>query len=199
MEKTSGHELLDSLAATRNLFGQLSKLMTSVDVGVSQDNWEVVSGNGCSYLTSALQSPNRWMPETLYRFYEMDGKNTKVATEDLVLFFGVLLDRKYSGGGFTEPWVTFGMYQMYSEGDGVGYNASWVEEPLSEGDRVPDGEFQSWKNSSGDPGENRNILFQSIAALPLVEIDSESTLQDRIITPLLAIARELIKQISPST
>jgi len=199
MTSTDGHELLVSLAATRSLFEQLSKLITSVDIGVSSENWEVISGNSSSDVSSHYQRPNRWMPDTLYRFYQLDEEKSGNVTEDIVLFLGVLLDRQYGGNGFTEPWLTYGLYQFFPGFELPGYKAEWVETPLAEGDQAPDGKFYVWDNSSGDPDENGKLLHQEIAALPLVNIESEDSLQDMVITPLLAAARERIEHIKPSS
>jgi hypothetical protein len=174
--------------------------MMSVELGITTERWEAMPSNMGSWLTSHYQRPQQWMPSTLYRFYQPEGGRQEDAKDDVFLFQGVLLDRQDASPEFKEPWVTFGLYQFFPGFERPGFErngnlSEWVETPLVEGDQKPDGKFYPWENSSGDPHENHNLRYQAVAAIPLVEIDSETSLHERIVKPLLGTAKERMGQI----
>ena len=181
-----GIKILSGLDEARSFFSQVSLLIRTGDDMLGEAGWECFSTNKCADLTGSIHRPNKWIPQTIYRLYQLPGGENAEAENDTILFLGVLLDRKGAWSGFQEPWLTFGLYQFLPGQNTHGFPPeSWVEEPLNEG-YDPDGSFTPWENPGNDPLENEGVLYQEVAAVPLITIQGSEDLKRVVIEPLLA-------------
>jgi hypothetical protein len=130
------------------------------------------------------------MPSTIFRFYRMVEEGSECTSQ--ALFIGILLDRNNNNwGGFTEPWLTYGLYEFDSEETLDKFKDwSWVEGPFDD-QNDPDGKFTRVKVEDVEDVDSREewdpvgLVYQALAALPLVKIQSAEDLKDLVIDPLL--------------
>jgi len=152
---------------------------------LGEASWECFSTNRCTDLTGHVHRPNQWIPQTIYRLYALPSDENSEAENDVILFLGVLLDRKGAWSGFQEPWLTFGLYQFIPGQSPRRFRyEDWVKAPL-EDEHDPDGSFKTWEKSGNDPLDNEGLLYQAVAAVPLITIQSSEDLKRDVIDPLL--------------
>lgn len=182
MSEDPGKQMVESLAMTRRLFGQISKLIQAADSSLAEAGWECSSTNKCTDLTGHVGRPKKWMPQNIYRIYNYNDAENTGLEKDISLFIGVLLDQDMSWQGFDEPWLTFGLFQ-FAPGHAKSWDEDWVKSPL-EARQEPNGTFFTWDIDSGDEGEE-GFIYEAFAAIPLISIESMEDLKIRLIEPLL--------------
>ena len=188
MTNEAGMQILAGLAQARRFLGEISLLLQAADSMLGEVGWECSSGNRCTDLTGHVLKPKEWMPRTIYRSWGLPVGDNEEGGKLISLFLGVLLDREATESRFQEPWLTYGMFEHLT--DYKRYTAvEWAEEPLDDG-HEPDGIFRSWDNSPEDPGDDPALLHQTIAAIPLISIESADDLKGIVINPLLRVAQE---------
>jgi hypothetical protein len=187
MLNEAGMQIPEGLAQARRFLGEISLFLQAADGMLEEVGWECSSGNRCTDLTGHVLRPKEWMPRTLHRFYGLpvgdEGGEGKLVT----LFLGVLLDRAPGGGGFQEPWLTYGLFEHL-----IDYRytwSEWVEASLDDG-HEPDGIFHFGDKSSEDPGYDPALYHQVMAGIPLISIESSDDLKRIVIDPLLRVAQE---------
>ena len=113
-----GAQILTGLAQARAFFRQISLMLRTAEDMLIEEGWESIWGRRSSSITSDYLRPDRWMPRDIYRFYIANKEEEEDSSSNgLVIYTGVLLDQESAWSGFTEPWVTCGVFKMIQEFD----------------------------------------------------------------------------------
>lgn len=179
-----GAQILKGLTQTRVFFKQVGLLIRTAEEQLMEAGWESIGGRKSSNITSDYLRPERWMPRDIYRFYVKSNEENDNVNSNLVICIGVLLDQEAAWAGFTEPWITCGVYKFNQEFITNNFNYwDWVYSAL-EDKHEPEGVFHGWDFSESDE-EDDELLYQAVMALPLVRITDAESLNQLIIIPLL--------------
>lgn len=184
MTEIDGNQILTGLSETRRFLEQVSLLIQTAEDVLRAKGWDTPFGNKCTHVSGGLYHPEKWMPAEVYRFFVVDEDSEE--NSDLVLFVGVLLDSETAWSGFTEPWVTCGLYRFDTEKSAVRRFShwDWVHAILDD-KHDADGVFHDYQFSPEEQEECDGLVYQSIMALPLTAIDSAQALERKIVEPLL--------------
>lgn len=179
-----GAQILKGLTQTRNFFKQVGLLIRTAEELLLETGWESIGGRKSSNITSDYLRPERWMPQDIYRFYVESNEEDDSSNSNLVIYTGVLLDQEAAWDGFTEPWVTCGIYKFKQAFKAENFNYwVWIRAALDD-EHGPDGLFHEYDFSESEE-EDEELLHQAVMALPLIRITDAESLNQLIIIPLL--------------
>jgi hypothetical protein len=178
----AGQQILKGLRETRAFFEQVSLLIRTADDLLRDDGWDNLFGKKCADVTSDLYRPKKWMPAEIFRFFIAPKESHH---KDIILFVGVIFDQEGAWQGFTEPWVTCGLYQCRDDIDTAKFSDwDWVSSQL-EHEHDPDGKFNCLTFTPDQQEESDGVIYQAVMALPLMSIGSAQDLKEKVVEPLL--------------
>jgi len=181
----NGAQILNGLMQTRKFYQHVALLIRTAEELLMKAGWESIGGRKSSNITSDYLHPERWIPRDIYRFYIESNEEQPGINSNLIAYTGVLLDQENAWAGFTEPWVTCGVYNFHQEFQVINFNYwTWVRAALDD-KHEPDGSFSKFDFSESEEEEDDELLYQAVMALPLVRITDSESLNQLIIDPLL--------------
>lgn len=182
---TKGEELLQALKGTRHFFGDLSLLLVAGDRLMGERSWVPVDESSCLFgLSYSVSQGQQWMPRVAERQY------TSQEHPRIVAMISLILDDYGEDFTLKEPIVS-GSYFVIS--DEVSEDAIWIHHWNAY--------WFGWRSGSlngtpitidqKDPNWKAKWKWRHMQVFgqPLVEINSQQTLQERIVDPLLNLIR----------
>ena len=180
-----GKNILATLRATRTLFEDVSKMLSTVDAMMRERGWETRASNTCmADLSRTIQSPDYWLPSLVFRYLRHKDMPTKLVAAS------VILDLVEKPERVREPLIS-GIVFDYGPGAEPGNDwkyeyAGWhVWMPGSTDDGTP----VSAEPKVVWPKDNVRALSVTSFALPLVVITDSDALRGRVVEPLNELAR----------
>jgi hypothetical protein len=180
-----GEELFRGLKGVRDFLSDLAQLLVAGDGLMAEHSWEPVGDATCLQgLSYSMYQGRLWLPRAAFRRYTNKAEQPRV-----VAMISLILDEEIEK--LTEP-VLAGTEFVFpdttpEEKIWVGpWNASWAgwrKAPLDGSPIIVDDNDQHWNKSWG-------WRYMKTFARPLVNVTSQSTLQELIVAPLLGLLRE---------
>lgn len=100
-----GETILKAIKQIRQLFEQISKLLSSADVQVTKTGWLNESNYAIAEISWSKLNPEKWIPINAFRYY----KNK--TCPNIMAFISILLDDEwYQEYTIKEPLVTAGFF-----------------------------------------------------------------------------------------
>ena len=177
----SGIEIHQALLSVRRLHGQVALLLRTTDAQlIGEHDFQSWTNSTCKDYGSALvESPDEWMPSTVFRFYKLPS-----GTKDIAAFVSVIICPRYPerhAVAYKEPLVSAGWVQLAAPVDTWDASRYFWASMITEADVARDGRPFRWRQEAPDAkGAVERLCF----AVPLVEITSTEQLIARIVDPL---------------
>jgi hypothetical protein len=181
----SGKEFLAALNQVRNLFEEMSRLLSTADASMQEAGWKPLKGSQVTAEMSwAIYAPRQWMPSYLCRFYENATKPHLLPCVSLLL--GVY--EASEQGLLTEPLIAASLCD-YGKGNKVaGWQYHYCNWHLWSPNRKDDGTVCTVDPMKVWPEEKCQATLISSFALPLMTITDAASLKERITLPLCKLA-----------
>ena len=175
-----GRGMNELMAQVLRLYRETQALLVSADDLMTDKSWASVN-NTCITGSNSLDQPEQWFAQTAHRFYRHSGPERS----GILSYVSVLLFDSDKPDLLAEPLLTAGWMDYGSDGDLDNYDYwysrfhIWMPDPSDDGvaRSVGSNNWPKWK-----------LPFEKIStlAVPLVEVTTTDTLNERIVTPLLA-------------
>lgn len=181
-----GETILNAIRQIRDLHRSASLLLKTADAAMAEQAWGNAKNDATALhqMSYSIDSPDRWMPREVFRYYKHTDHPSILAS------IAVLLDD--SEGRLSEPLVSAALFD-FGQGRTAGTFYNWLASIYKAiPGREADGEYleiarpqleQSWQSDF-----ERAWCF----TLPLVNINSESDLRQKVVQKLIAKAGSLM-------
>jgi hypothetical protein len=187
LDDRAGNEMLKAVRQVRNLFVEVSRLLSTADGLMQETGWVPAYGSyAISNFSYAISSPRAWMPYVAWRFYKDQ------SASHLLTSIGVVLEDENDNTSVTQP-LLFALAQDYGQGVDVGPNwdSRYASLHCRRRDFRVDGTPSAVEDVENVPWKaglkpKRAVSF----GLPLVSITGSTDLRDRVVSPLVRSARE---------
>lgn len=174
-----GKQILESTRNFRRFLENVGKLLSTAEAMMKKHGYESYGKTSCSGGSNSIDWPNYWFPQEAFRF--LKHKNGRI-----LVVISAILDDINSPDSLTQPLVSAAWFKYGEEvGDKWSYNLSRiilkVQEYSLDGimNAIP-AEITSEISSSVE------ISSSQALAVPLVNIQSERDIEEKIIFPVVA-------------
>lgn len=188
-----GQELYRFVHEMRQLHVQVAGLLATVDGLLEDRGWAKAYGNTANaYASASLENPRQWMPCEHFRFYKLPKYPRALG------FVGVvLLEMPDADLKMDEPAITAGWFEYPSAAPAISAENQWLVRWPLYASRSPalDGKIREHvvAELAREEVDRWQYPFTRARtfALPLVAMDSATTLESQVIAPLVDDARDI--------
>jgi len=173
MGTAKGKEITTVFRYVQQVFRESQQLLAKLDSLMTPD-WNTVYGNRVTKgVTSHLEKPEEWLVQAVFRVYE---------EKDMLINKGVNIT--YWGDDLEEPLITACKitYSDIKARDHWDLLNAWFYWPQDDLEIKPDGTVYTYK-----PDEDDYIQEVKVFSLPLVSIENDLDIENKIFKPLLAL------------
>lgn len=187
-----GQALLNLVEDMRALHVQISGLLGSADETLREHGWNPAIGSTCSaYGSASLYNPRQWTPSEFFRFHRNPRHRGALAFVAVVLLPPAGDDQQLIN--LSEPVATSGWFD-YPEDQAVTVSNQWHCRWHLYGQALRDGSIVETRRSDLPPAEISKFSYgferARSFAVPLVEIINTSSLNERVVMPLIRDVQE---------
>jgi hypothetical protein len=184
---TNGSDLLFFVREIRRLSVQLADLLGTTDKLMGEAGWELATSQNIAHgeATTHLNRPREWYPYEAFRFY----RHAEQAR--LIAFVSALLDNDREGYyELSEPLLSAGWFDFHDGAPGVvsGTESWWSRFHGYMPNRRDDGTLHMVQPKETWPAEKHDRWYPfdraHTFAVPLLQIDDATALEQRITGPL---------------
>lgn len=171
-----GKQILESTRNFRNYLENVGKLLSTAGAMLEKHGYEIYSNKAYVGSSTSIEWPDYWFPQDAFRF--LTHKKGRI-----LVVISAILDDRHNPDSLEQPLVSAAWFKYGKE---VGDNWEWDFSRiiLSVQEYSLDGKMMDVPPETEIIDEYK-ILSSQALAVPLVEIQSEGDIEEKIITPLV--------------
>ena len=170
-----GKQILQSTRNFRAYMENIGKLLSTAGAMLEKHNYEIYSNKASVGVSNSIEWPNYWVPQDAFRY--LTHKNGRI-----LVVISVILDDLGNPDSLEQPLVSAAWFKYRKEVGDWKWNFSRIILSLQE--YSLEGKMMDIPLETEIMGEYK-ILSSQALAVPLVEIQSERDIEEKIITPLV--------------
>ena len=170
-----GKQILESTRNFRAYLENIGKLLSTAGAMLEKHGYELWGNTACSGGSNSIEYPNYWIPQDAFSY--LTHKNGRI-----LVVISVILDDLGNPDSLEQPLVSAAWFKYRKEVEDWKWNFSRII--LSVQDYSLDGKMMDVPLETEIMGKYK-ILSSQALAVPLVEIQSERDIAEKIITPLV--------------
>lgn len=178
---TLGPDIHAALVSVRRFHRQVALLLRTADAHMAENRLQGLCGaTSISDGTASIHLPDKWMPNTAFRFYSRKG-----AADTVVFVAAIICPRGPESHvrPWREPLISAGWVRL-AKAPSKWNQYGWAN-MITWTDVAWDGTLSRWMPPGGKPCENGS-LEQRCLAVPLVAITSTEELVRSVLDPVIA-------------
>ena len=170
-----GKQILKSTQNFRTYLENIGKLLSTAEAMLEKLGYEIHSNRACVGGSNSIEWPNYWIPQDAFRY--LTHKNGRI-----LVVISAILDDIENPDSLEQPLVSAAWFKYRKEVGDWKWNFSRIILSLQE--YSLEGKMMDIPLETEIMGEYK-ILSSQALAVPLVEIQSERDIEEKIITPLV--------------
>jgi hypothetical protein len=173
-----GKGVLEAVRGFRKFMGDVALLLRTADEPLAGHGWAPEGNTATSDNSGAIYAPERWIPHYLCRFFESEKR------PDVLVFVAVILDDLDSNPfPLQEPLVTAGCVKYSKEA--ADWEWWYAKIALWAPGFEADGNIHEFTAENVPEASDMGVLGGKVLALPLVDIEDATALEQKVIEPLV--------------
>ena len=172
-----GEQILESTRNFRTYLENIGKLLSTAEAMMEKHGYETWGNTACSGGSKSIEWPNYWFPQDAFRF--LTHKNGRI-----LVVISAILDDMDSPDSLKQPLVSAAWFKYGKKvGNKWSYDLSRIILSVQEYDL--DGTMNAIPAEiTAEFSSSVKILSSQALAVPLVNIQSERDIEEKIISPL---------------
>ena len=189
--KQQGKDILEAVRQVRRFHCEVASLLGTAAALMDMRGWTGAGGNiATAGGSTAIYAPQLWGPQMAFRFF----KHPKAP--NVLAFVSVIIDDVDREERVQEPLISAGFYDYGDDGKaGNNWQYDYARWHLGMPGRTDDGAPYSTDPRQTWPKSSHPMQRVTTFALPLVSVGDGSTLEQRVVEPLVAEIRKDCPQI----
>ena len=172
-----GKQILEATRNFRTYLENVGKLLSTAGAMLEKHGYEIYSNTASVGVSNSIEWPKKWIPRDAFRFFTHNNGR-------ILVVISVILDDLGNPDSLKQPLVSAAWfkYRNRKEAEYWGWNFSRII--LSVQEYSLDGKMMDVPPETEIMGEYK-ILSSQALAVPLVDIQSERDIEEKIIYPLV--------------
>ena len=172
-----GKQILESTRNFREYLENVSNLLSTAGDMLEKHGYETCSNTACIGVSSTIKRPNYWILEDAFRFFTL--KNGHI-----LVVISAILDDIENPDALVQPLVSAVWFKYGKEVEVEDWKWNFSRIILSVQEYSLDGKIMDVPPETEIIADYK-ILSSQALAVPLVDIQSERDIEEKIITPLV--------------
>lgn len=173
-----GRNVFQAVDQVRTLCKEIGLLLRTAETQFARHGWICTNKSAAAGLSRSIESPEKWVPESVHRFME-NGR-----FKGVLAFVAVILEDPHPSARIEEPLVSGGWIEFAQTEFWYADMSRWH---LYNPKRSDDGRANEFRPGGGfDARAQEGVARACTLGVPLVSITNADGLEQRIVAPLLS-------------